>query len=402
VSAGHSIDEGGEAHVPATGTREVEYRQKLTVRSLAKKLEEIEADAKYGYERALLCVEMLSYMSLNALVEQGGPDNDPNLMPSRFCILKGATDKGLEAAKNLDPFGPKGTSPKYDLHKSAPHVMSVQNLADLLTLGGYLSGPHPVWAKDPKPTAQASGEATESARKFTEMDDELVDALNVYLMQGTQPFQEGELPKTYKVNEGDSLSSISRELGIRNWRLLWELNKSALGAQWDRPAVGAELKLPNPTKDPLATDSSSSDPKAAAGSFVEWLKDYSSPLEFTDKGYQYPGIYLSLTIFDETNAVAKFDKPIPFSVHLRGEHPTLIHHAEISSGDEIDFVIPDGPGVSWGLKGNPISSLGEAWFYYTEDESGGDETENGLDLNQFGKAESIHKQHVESNKANQK
>ncbi|MEK7393028.1 MAG: LysM domain-containing protein [Fibrobacterota bacterium] len=389
MSKGHSIDEGGESHVPATGTREVEFRPQLTVRSLAKKLEEIEKDPGLGYERALICVEMLSYMSINALVDLGGPDNDPNLMPSRFCILKGATDKGLKEKENLDPFGPKSTTPKYDLHKSAQHAMSVQNLADLLIFAGYIESPYPSWTKAPASSSEQA--ETSEPRKFDQMDDELVGALNLYCSQGATPLPDWELPKSYKVDADDSLSSIARELGIRNWRLLWEMNKDSLGEKWDRPPVGTELKLPDPTKDPLGPEKS----------FAKWLEDFSSPLEFADKGYQYPGIYLSLTILDDQNNVAKFDPATPFSVHLRGKPALLIHHAEVSSGDEIDFVIPDGPNVSWGLKGRPMSSLGEAWFYYTEDEFEEPEPE-GLDRNHFENAEKLMNKHVSSNKEKQK
>lgn len=393
------VHEDESSQVLATGERTIHQIPVLTVKKLAEKLVEIEKTI--GYERALLCVEMLSYMSINAMVDQGGPDNDPNLMPSRYCILRGATDKGLKEKGNLDPFGPKDGSPKYELHPDASHTMSVQSLADLLVFGGYLQGGFPVWTKDPNPASSEASLANAEPRKFEEMDDELIDALNLYCSQGTTPLPDWELPKTYKVDENDSLSSIARELGIRNWRLLWEMNKDVLGDKWDRPPVGTELKLPDPTKDPLEDAQKSSNQKTEDVSFAEWLDGYSSPLQFADKGYQYPGLYLSLTILDDQNNVAKFDAPTPFSVHVRGAPPVLIHHVEVKQGDEIDFVVPDGPNVSWGLKDRPMSSLGEAWFYYTEDEFEDCEPE-GLDRNNYENADKLMNRHVSSNKEKQK
>lgn len=380
------VHEDESATLLATGERTIHHIPVLTVRKLAEKLMEIEKNV--GYERALLCVEMLDYGSLRLLVEQGGGDNDPNLMPSRYCILPGASDQGLKAKGNLDAFGPKDGSPKYELHPDAPHTMSVQNLADLLVFGGYLEGGYPAWTK-PAPGSYDTSEV--EPRKFEEMDDELVDALNAYIAQGSTPFPDWELPESYEVDENDSLSSIARELGIRNWRLIWEMNKDALGDKWDRPPVKAKLKLPDTTKDPLGEEVS----------FAEWLDGYSSPLQFADKGYQYPGVYLSLTILDDQNNVAKFDKPIPFSVHLRGAPPVLIHHVEVKQGDEIDFVVPDGPNISWGLQNNPMSSLGEAWFYYAEDDFEEPDSE-GIDRNQFDGAEALMNRHVSANKEKQK
>jgi hypothetical protein len=386
------IHEDESAQVPATGDRTVDVIPVLTVKTLAKKLEEIEADKKWGYEHAILCIELLSYDSLNALVAQGGPDNDPNLMPSRFCLLKGATDKGLKAKGNLDPFGPKTGTVKYEMHGDAPHTMSVQSLADLLAFGGYFKeASYPNGAKDPeaKPDPDA---APAEARKFEEMDDELIDAMNLFLANSSSPLPEWEIPKTCKVEQDDSLSSIARAFGIRNWRLIWEMNQEALGNQWDHPPVGTELRLPDTKQDPLGE----------ADAFSEWLDGYSSPLQFADKGYQYPGIYLSLTILDEDHNVASFDKPIPFSVHVRGPVPHLIHHAKISKGDEIDFVVPDAPRIGWGLKGNPIASLGEAWFYYTEDSADEEGSDTGPDKNNFDGASKLLKIHVADNKASQK
>jgi hypothetical protein len=228
------------------------------------------------------------------------------------------------------------------------------------------------------------------------MDDELVDAMREFLAASTPPLPEWELPKSCKVEQDDSLSSIARAFGIRNWRLIWEMNQGVLGKAWDHPPVGTEIKLPDTKQDPLGE----------ADSFTEWLDGYSSPLKLAadDHGYQYPGIYLSLTILDGNHNVASFEKPLSFSVHVRDKSCHLVHHAIISKGDEIDFVVPDSPHIRWGLKGNPISSLGEAWFYYTEDsvEDSGDGSSDGPEQIDYSLAAELLNDHIKSNKKNQK
>lgn len=393
------LNQGEKAHVLAAGQTIIELRKRLTVRELAIKLVEIEKE--FGYERALLCLELYSYASLNALVAEGGADNDPHLMPSRFCILAGATDKGLAATslgamngdrKNLDAF-------PYELHQDAPHTMSVQSLADLLIFAGYVQSPLPRWAKAPA-TPSGDGSAAEQEplgepRQFDEMDDELVGAMYEFLKNATPPFPDtGLSAKTWKVEAGDSLSSIARSLGIRNWRLIWELNKDALGTQWDVPPVGTELKLPDPTVDPLGEEKP----------FAQWMAGFANPLERVDKGYQYPGTYLSLTYLDPDGQVLSLSPPLGFSVHLRVEGFPLIHHARIARGDEIDFIVPDAPLLGWGLQEHPTSALGKAWFYYAEDalDDDGSSDLSPIEKNQFDRADSIQRTHIASNKAKQK
>jgi hypothetical protein len=122
------------------------------------------------------------------------------------------------------------------------------------------------------------------------------------------------------------------------------------------------------------------DPHGEEHSFAEWLDGFSHPLDFAEKGYQYPGVYLSLTICDEKDEIDDFKGKIPFSVHLRGNPATLIHHAEISKGDEIDFVVPDSPQVGWGLKGHHLLDSTGLHFYYTEDLAVVDDNDELLEL----------------------
>jgi hypothetical protein len=102
----------------------------------------------------------------------------------------------LEFNHHLDPYGPKAGAITYKMHSGAAHTMSVHSLADLLVFGGYLMDcPYPTGVKDPdaKPDPDA---VPSTPRKFEEMDDELVDAMNLFLANSTSPLPEWVLPPT--------------------------------------------------------------------------------------------------------------------------------------------------------------------------------------------------------------
>ncbi len=382
-------EQGSTSGVLASGERQVLFVPRLTVKGLADKLVEIESSADWGFEHALLCLELLDYSKLCKMVNEGGPDNDPNLMPSRFCFLPGATDKGLDDKGNLDDFGPKKGKKKYEL-PLAPHKNCVQNLTDLLVFTGHLKGDLPNWVKDPPDGYDPS---VGKPRSFTSVDAELVEAIQAYIADSTPPLPDYKLPETHTVVEGESLSSIAMDLEIRNWRLLWELNQDALGDTWDAPKPGTELKLPDPKKDPLGDD-----PKK---SFGVWIRQYSN-VACAERGYQYPGIYLSLTLLDgETEKPVSFDPAKPFSVHLRKDGFPLIHHVALKSGDQIDLVAPDSPLLGWGAKKLPVAALGRPRFYWSEDSLDVDEEETGIERNRFPDAHPIFKGHRDDNKDKQ-
>jgi len=340
VSAGHSIDEGGEAHVPATGTREVHYRQKLTIKKLADKLVEIEADKKWGYEIALLGVESLDFTSICELCDVSDANNDPHLMPSRFMLLKGATDKGLDEKKRLDAF-------PYPLTAGTKEVMSVRNLRRHLILAGFLSEE----LDDPADT-----------KTEYELDSSIYEALCAHI-DWAELAVEGELAGgIHKVQEGECLSDIADQHGIREWRLLYQLNKDSLGENWDVLKADMELELPDQKHNPL----------------VEWFRKnewdvYLNP----DKGYEYTGKYLSLTFLDEK------DEPLEFKdangakikrkceIYVTGPVPSLLHTLELEAGDDLDVVIPDTQNIGLWVEGEGISFNGTQWPTFAEFQESG-------------------------------
>ncbi|MEN9306534.1 MAG: hypothetical protein RL173_466 [Fibrobacterota bacterium] len=335
MSNGNSIDEGGESQVPATGTREVHYKQKLTIKKLADKLVEIEADKKWGYEIALLGVESLDYTGICELCDIDDINNDPHLMPSRFMLLKGATDKGLEAKKHLDAF-------PYPLTAGSKETMSVRSLRRHLILAGFLSEE----LDDPADT-----------KTDYELDSAIYDAVCAHIDWAALAV-DGELKGgTHKVQKGDCLSDIADQYGIREWRLLYQLNKDALGENWDVLKDGLELTLPDKQHNPL----------------VEWFhtNDWAAFLN-PDKGYEYTGKYLSLTFLDEKDDTLEFKDEKGTKVkrkceiYVTGPVASLLHSLELEGGDDLDVVIPDTQSIGLWVEGEAISFNGTQWPPFAE------------------------------------
>jgi hypothetical protein len=91
--------------------------ERLTVKDIAEILKKIEA--KQGYEAArYYATNSIDYWKVNRLAKryvdeededrkEEEKDNDPNIMPSRFMLLYGADDDGLQGQGNLDDYPDK-------------------------------------------------------------------------------------------------------------------------------------------------------------------------------------------------------------------------------------------------------------------------------------------------------
>jgi hypothetical protein len=333
------LEEDSSKQVPAIGETHVTHIPRLTVKKLAKKLKEIEAEKKWGYEIALLGVESIDFTKICHLHPVGHADNDPHLMPSRFMILKDASDKKLKAAGNLDKF-------PYELHKDAPETMSVRALRRHLILAGFLNEE----LDDPKDTATDY-----------ELDDSLYDAVCGHLDSAAVAV-DGELEGgTHTVEEGECLSDIAGAYGLREWRLLYALNQDVLGEEvCDIVPLGTILKLPSATDNPL----------------VDWFNemgwsDYLNP----DLGYEYPGKYLSLTFTQTTDGkeeplVFKDEKGNKVSrncqIYTTAPIPQLLHDIVMKAGDDLDVVIPDTQNIGLWIDGEGIAFNGTQWPDYEE------------------------------------
>ena len=328
----YTLYEGGSVRVLTGPETTIAVIPRLTIQKLAKKLKQIEKD--HGLEIALLGVESIDYLMLCDLCDVGNPVNDPNLMPSRFLFLQGATDKALDAKKNLDPF-------PYALQDQAPETMSVHNLRRHLVLMGYLDSVLDDKDKDVD----------------FELDEEFRDAMEAYL-NDTALAIDGTLDGgTYSTQAGDCLTDIADSYGIREWRLLWQLNKDKLGKDWDVIPENTELQLPDTSKNPL----------------VDWFTengwdDYLNP----DLGYEYPGKYLSLTFTDENDKPLAFQDPNGNPVQPRCEIyatdpvPFLLHAFPLKAGDDLDVVVPDTEQLGLWVDGQSISWNGVQWPSFQE------------------------------------
>lgn len=313
---------------------EVKLTRRLTLKDVADHLIKVEAEA--GYEHALLEVECLDYKQLADLAhgwkteksqvgEKRQAKNDPHLLPSRFLLLPGVTDKGLKAKGHLDDF-------PYALHADAKHVISVFNLSKSLAI--ILRKFYEV------------GKAADSSQ-FSE--DVLAD-LHQYLglMRQGQGDECKKLPQSHVVEKSDTLKIIAERMGLRSWRLLYEANQAEIGESQDALPIGITLKAPPSGQEKVK----------------QWLEEEGfDSIYLSSHGYHYPGKYLSLSLLDEgTGKPIKWENPERFEVYLRDEMATEILSFEVKVGDELDCVVPDHPDLGYGVAGYQLSVDGRPFI----------------------------------------
>jgi len=251
-------EEGTSSGVLASGTRQILFLPRLTIRKLAAALEQAEKDGSYAH--ALACVDLLDYDSVCALADPGDPDNDPNLMPSRFMVLRGATDAGLKDKGNLDDY-------PYPLGEGMPREAGCQALADFLVLSGSLDGGVPAWWKSNSDGAPP--------REFPGCDQELTDAFDDFADGCDACYPLYEMPEEHAVVDGETLGSIAESYGIRSWTLLWEMNKDTVSSPSDALQAGSTLKLP-------------ADKTLDTSKFEDWIEGYSGVEPASAWGYFDP------------------------------------------------------------------------------------------------------------------
>lgn len=306
----------------------------LTIKKLADKLVEIEK--KEGYQMALVAVECLNYQEVCKIACDKGKDNDPHLMPSRFMILYGATDEGLKKKKNLDKF-------PHELHDDIDEEMSVERLRYYLGLMGYYQGP---WRHLEEDQDEDDDSDAEEHDISATLQGDLFGALCNYIKEAQEPFLKEVAGGTYTAKKAESLSDIADRLGIRNWRILLEMNEDKFGATHDIVPEGAELKLPDSTKLEIK----------------DWLAKHKWDDQYlAQKGYQYPGKYMSLSVMKDEKDVAEFEAPgRKFQIYLTHPRLELVLEVLVKKGDELDFVIPDTPHLCVWLEGYEFNLQGKA------------------------------------------
>ena len=281
--------------------KEENDRVKLTLKDFVDTFEAVEKEQGYEAARHYATVG-INYDRLTSIAKKftdgrdTNPDNDPNIMPTRFMLLYGADDAKLKTIdKHPDNF--EGAS---------EHKITIANLRKGLKLLGAKieeTGPY---------------------------DDKLWQAHALYINRLAHWVTK---PETVHVSEeGESIGAIARNFGLPSWKYLYEKNKGKIG---DNPFLlkqGTELEIPQ-------WDSTSGDEKIAA-------KKADPAYYAHGSRYRYPWVPFSTTIVNDNGEVEKKkgdkDKKLRYEIHDH-ESGNCVASGEISSGDKLETLMPDSP-----------------------------------------------------------
>lgn len=354
----------------------------LTIAKIARKLRLMEGSARY--EDACFYASKIGWEGICNLVEVGHPENDPNLMPSRFMILPGASDEGLRKRGNLNNY-------PYPVHTDTPKQMSVYNLKQFLILGGYLAGEKPFWqSKD-----QLSKEALQKLKKdgglendivapltgFAEMDSNVETALNAYL--DGQSLDEPKGGGSYTVKEGDTLSAIAQEHKLPNWQALWNFNRHAIKNP-DLIIPGDAVDIPDFKND----------------EFEPWFYEFDNGEDVWrgNKHYRFPANYFSLSFVTQDINPIKSIKDGVFEAYVKDPNQ-LFYSLSVNAHNEVSMLLPYSDNLQVWSPGFILKGINEKNSDIRSLLSNSDETPsealqvqsllNGLSINtpQFKKAE---------------
>ncbi len=312
----------------------------LTIAKIARKLRQIEGGSRY--EEACFFASKIGWEGICGLVEVGHPENDPNLMPSRYMILPGASDDELRKKGNLNNF-------PHPLHKNSPKQMSVYNLKQFLILGDYLKGDKPYWQTQEQHTQEELDQLKEDGGIETselsaltgsaEMDSDVAGALSQFLGKQTLPDPAGGT--SYTIRDGDTLSAIAEENDFPNWQSIWQNNKHIIKNP-DLIFPGDEIELPDLRNDELEP----------------WFHEFDNGQAVWGGSthYQFPASYFSLTLADRNGSEIKEKTKSEFQGYLATPH--LFYCFNIQNSKEIQVLMPVCDSVSAGFKQNEFVADG--------------------------------------------
>ncbi|WP_428242772.1 LysM peptidoglycan-binding domain-containing protein [Gynuella sp.] len=330
----------------------------LTIQQIADQLKQIEQNR--GYEQARYAAKQLDYDAMCKLVHHRDlADNDPNLMPSRFMLLPGASDEQLEAQGNLDAF-------PWSVHEDGPQYFSVAFLKQCLQLSGHYQSdePLPRWSSEVDDQAVDEHEhPIHPANTFAdddsvdrqpnelkaEFDDALQQAYTQYLSEhGVKKVLKAYQPKSegrYIVQPGDSLHSIADTQGYPYWTLLWEANRSELESP-DLLAAETELILPELNADEL----------------LEWLTEQGEQtLYWSQKGFFFPANYVSYSLLDDDQQpLSGLDSSPEWIAAQRTTDQYRFYHFSLTHHDACYLMMPNDQNLVLGLVRGQLSSTGQA------------------------------------------
>jgi len=318
---------------PAKNEEQKPQKEKLiTIAKIARKLRQIEGGTRY--EEARYFASKIGWEGICSLVEIGHPENDPNLMPSRYMILPGASDEILKKKGNLNNF-------PHPVHANSPKQMSVFNLKRFLILGGYLKGEIPYWQSPElltdeeldkfKKDGGLDNTEISSLNGYAEMDSEVESALNRYL--GDYTFEEPNGGSSYTIKSGDTLSDIAEKHGYSNWQVLWHHNRHVI----DNPDLvfpGTEIDLPDLRNDELEP----------------WFHEFDNGADVWQGSshYHFPAEYLSLSMVDRKGDQVNIDLKSQFQGYTKDSK--IFYNLAVEKSDQVEVLMPVGDNIGAGFK----------------------------------------------------
>ena len=314
----------------------------LTIRKLALKLLDIETE--YGVEIAKYQASLIGYEGVCDLAEIDHPQNDPNLMPSKYMLIPGASDAGLRKNGNLNNW-------PSSLHPDSPKRISVENLNRFLVLSGHHSDGYSFWqTKDHKESDELSKLKDEGLMEEPGVvwadednsfgfDDGLKSSMLSYL---SSVDQQGDVrASTHTVEEGETLSSIANDYEVPSWKILWEENKEGI----DNPDLiypGQQINIP----DLFDTE------------IEAWIKEFDNG-ESAWAGsnhYKFPANLFSMSLTDSEKKEMRRVEGLSFEAYINSPKH-LIYSLELNGADQLSVLMPDTDEFGFWLPGFDALSL---------------------------------------------
>ncbi len=288
----------------------------------------LEIEAQKGYSAAMLGVNTLNYSAICSLTSQGGPGNNPNLMPSRFMILKGASDKALKAAGNLN-FHP------HPLHPSFNFPISVGLMSQMLTWAGHYAGGYTSWV--------STGGAFQQPDDLPDvLEGDLFSSLHNFLGK-IQPVKAVK-PATHEVKQGESLSLIAAIYNLPSWQILYEANKTVVGPNPDLIYPGQQLQVPG----------------TGVNQMKEWLTDIGADGDFVAGDcFKFPARLFSLSMVDARGqGLAPMEPPGEFSLYRHTAQAEYVYKFPVKNYDEVSLYMPDIEDYGFHIAGQALYTKG--------------------------------------------
>ncbi|MGL1933387.1 MAG: hypothetical protein OCD01_00130 [Fibrobacterales bacterium] len=313
----------------------------FTIKYAARILTEIEDEKGFG--AALLGAYSLNYDYMCDLAvkhfnaPENESDNNPNLMPSKYMIIKGASDQELDAEGNLSPI-PFHPDEEYDIRK--------------LKRLDYYEG-----------MTYSIDEPENDGYTFDTKFEGVFWADTIFRNDWWSKYKCSHpwysfsiLPLTHITQKGENLNAIAYSWGFPSAIPLFEFNKDVLSDDFKKPLEeGVELQIPSWTDDynPL--------PHLLYELYKDQYPDTRLPF-LSGSTYYYPFDLFAITLYsDFTKILDPFDNPKQFTAYNPKQPERWYIDKELQNPDDIFEVLPCRfNSATWGIKGETFFYNGKA------------------------------------------